>query len=54
MLRTGVTIHFDVTYRLLHRVIILAGADVSRVVAADARAERTGARPSRAVVARRR
>jgi hypothetical protein len=40
-------------YRLLHRIIMLASADVSPVVAADARAERTGARPSRAVVVRR-
>jgi hypothetical protein len=33
---------------------MLASADVSPVVVADARAERTGARPNRAVVARRR
>ena len=32
---------------------LLAGVDVSQVVAADARVERTGARPSRGVVARR-
>jgi hypothetical protein len=32
---------------------LLAGVDVSRVVAADARAKRTSARPSRAVMTRR-
>jgi hypothetical protein len=53
MLRTGVIRHFMSLYCLLHPSHQLARADVSPVVAADARAERTGARPSRAIVARR-
>jgi|ERR1700678_1228197 hypothetical protein len=54
MLRTGVTHHFDVYFGVCYtRVIMLGSADVSGWWAADARAERTGARPSSAVVERR-
>jgi hypothetical protein len=53
VLRTGLIRHFDVTLPLLHRSIMLASADAFRWLAAHARAERTGARPSRAVMARR-
>jgi hypothetical protein len=54
MLRTGVILHFDVYFGVSYtRVILLASADVSPVMAADARVERTGARPSSAVVERR-
>jgi hypothetical protein len=55
MLRTDVIRRFECHFTVCYtQVIRLSSADVSPVVAADARAERTGARPSRAVVARRR
>ena len=51
MLRTGVIRHFDITLRLATPDIRLAQAlMLSRWWAADARVERMGARPNRAVV----
>ena len=51
MLRTGVNRHFDITLRLATPDIRLAQAlMLSRWWAADARVERMGARPNRAVV----
>jgi hypothetical protein len=54
IMRTSVIRYFDVTLRFASpKSSSLACADVSWVVGGNARAERTGARPSRAVVARR-
>ena len=50
MLRTGFIRHFDVTLRLLHRTSGWQALMLSRWWAADARVERMGARPNRAVV----
>jgi hypothetical protein len=54
MLRTDVNRHFDCHFIVRYtQDIMLASIDASRWVAADARAECTGARPSRAIIARR-
>jgi hypothetical protein len=50
----GLHRHLMSHYGLLHRVIRRLSADASRWWAADARAEHTGARPNRAVMAKRR
>ena len=50
----GLHRHLMSHYGLLHRVIRRSSADTSRWLAADARAGDTGARPNRAVMAKRR